>query len=197
MADSDVIKVSGLDVCQQKLYQYSQQLGDRVVLASLKQGARIVLRSAKAGAPVSRGGKKTKAGFRKSGNLKRGIVLRDSKINSPKRGGNLIGVFITLRSGSKAGLRDAFYGRFQEDGWEVAGGKRTLANTPGKFNRRGKLRLSRAATRGRSTLRTGVHVPPKNFIKGAFAKDKLNAVQMIIDAATAGAEIVAKRTGFK
>lgn len=179
------IKVTGLKETQKALYSYSQQLGDKVVIDSLKQGARIVQRAAKAAAPV------------RTGRLKRAIVVKKSKIYNGKRRSDMIGVFLTILQGRRYGNRDAFYGRFQEEGWEVRGASRTTANTPYRRTRGGSIRMSRAATGGRHSMRSGNKVPGKFFMRDAFARNKVNAVRMIIAAANAGGEILARKTGLK
>lgn len=179
------VKVHGLKETQKALYSYSQQLGDKVVIDSLKQGARIVQRAAKAAAPV------------RTGRLKRAIVVKKSKIHNGKRRSDMIGVFLTILSGKKYGKRDAFYGRFQEEGWEVRGASRTTSNTPYRRTRGGSIRMSRSATGGRATMRSGIEVPGKRFMAGAFLKNRVNAVRMIIAAANAGGEILARKTGLK
>lgn len=113
MAEAFEIKVTGLKEVQKALYSYSQQLGDKVVIAALTQGARLVQRAAKGRAPVL------------TGRLKRGIVVKKSKINSARRGGNLIGVYLALRKGKgRKDPKDAFYGRFIEDGFTARDGKK-------------------------------------------------------------------------
>lgn len=184
--DEFAVKVTGLKEAQKALYSYSQQLGDKVVIDSLKQGARIIQRAAKAAAPV------------RTGRLKRAIVIKKSKIYNGKRRSDMIGVYLTILQGKRYGTRDAFYGRFQENGWEVRGKVRTAANTPGRWNRhRTKFRLSRAATRGRNSMRSGIHVPGKFFMTNAFMQNRINAVRMTIAAANAGGQILARKLGLK
>lgn len=185
MANAFEIKITGLQKVNQALYSYSQKLGDKVVIDSLRLGARLVQRAARAAAP------------KKTGRLRRGIVVKKSRIFNGKFNTDKIGVYLTIKSGRKFGEGDAYYGRFQEDGWETKGATRTEENTPGRRNRRGKLLLSRAATGGRTTMPGRQSVLGKNFIKGAFFKNRENAVRLIIQAATSGAEILARKTGLK
>lgn len=111
MADGITIEIKGIRETQRALYAYSQQLGDRVILGALNQGARLVQREARRRAPVL------------TGTVKRGIVVRKSKIYSPRRGGNQLGVYLTLRRGrGRKDKKDAFYGRFVEDGYISRGG---------------------------------------------------------------------------
>lgn len=120
------IKVSGIREVNKALYSYSQQLGDKVVIASLLQGARLVQRSVKIAAPV------------RTGMLKRGIVVKRSKIYSPRRGGNKLGVYLTLRKGrGRKDPRDVFYGKFMDGGWTDRGGNKHQGSgfITGTFNR--------------------------------------------------------------
>lgn len=153
MADGITIEIKGLRETQRALFAYSQQLGDRVVIAALTQGARLVQRAAKARAPVL------------TGRLKRGIVVRKSKIYSARRGGNTLGVYLSLRKGrGKKDPKDAFYGRFIEDGFTAKGGKK---------------------------------IPGKRFIQSALASTQEAAVQLIVQSAERGAEIVKRKVGLK
>ena len=108
---AETITVTGLKDVQRKLYAYSQQLGDRVVLGALRQGANLVKRAAQSNAPI------------RTGKLKRGIRVSRSKIHRGRMSGDLIGVYLSLRKGKDG----PFYGRFQEDGWRAG---KTLV--PGK-----------------------------------------------------------------
>ena len=179
-SDEFSIEIKGLKEVNAALYAYSQQLGDRVVLASLMQGARVVQRAAKAAAPV------------RTGRLRRGIVVKKSKIHDGKRSDATIGVYLTLRKGKgKADPRDAFYGRWQELGWNVRGKRReggtSRSAIVNRFGRRS----------GRKTLPGKRDIPGKFFLNNAFAAQKANAVQMTIAAANAGAELLAKKVGFQ
>ena len=112
MANEFSIEIKGLKEVQHALYKYSRQLGDRVIVAALKEGAKVVQKEAKYRAPKS------------SGRLRRGIVVRKSKIHKG-RGTGKVGVYLTLRKGKgKKDRKDAFYGRFQEDGWTDRSGRR-------------------------------------------------------------------------
>lgn len=146
------IKVSGLKEAQKALYAFSQQLGDRVVIKALTNGARVMQRQAQANAPV------------RTGTLKRGIIVRKSRIYNGKRVANKIGVFLTLRQGKRYGARDAYYGKFQEAGW---------------------------------TDRAGRKQPGRQFVARAFATTAERAARLIIQSAITGAQVVARRTGFK
>lgn len=146
------IKVTGLRETQKALYDFSQQLGDQVVIKALTNGARIMQRQARAYAPV------------RTGNLRRGIIVKKSKIYNGKRVANKLGVFLTLRQGKRYGARDAWYGKFPEGGW---------------------------------TDRAGRKHPGKQFIGRAFAATAQRAASIIVQSAIAGAQVVARRTGFK
>jgi HK97 gp10 family phage protein len=110
---AETITIHGLRDVQRKLYSYSQQLGDRVVLGALRQGANVVRKQAQENAPV------------KTGLLKRSIRVSRSKIHNGKKSDGMIGVYLSVRQG-KGG---AFYAKFQEDGWRAGKKKKVI---PGK-----------------------------------------------------------------
>lgn len=166
-----MIKVSGLKEVQAALYSYSRQLGDKVVLAALKQGANLVKRAVVQTAPV------------KSGRLKRGFRVANSRIHRG-RGTGRLGVYLALRTKKKG---DPFYGRFQEDGWNVKGparGKGRSARVPGSRS-------------GRKTAPGKRDVPGKFFIQKAYLANREAAAQLIIKAAEVGAEIVKRKVGLR
>lgn len=100
----DVLTITGLEETQKTLYAYSQQLGDRVIRAALRQGANYVLKGIREAVPV------------KTGLLKRrGFRVANSRIHNGRLSSSLIGVYISLRK--KKG--DPFYGRFQNDGFRA------------------------------------------------------------------------------
>lgn len=188
MAEAFEIKVTGLKEVQKALYSFSQKLGDRIVIASLQQGANLVKRAAKNSAP------------RKSGRLRSAIVVRKSRIHSGRLSGDMIGVYLTIRTGKgKKDPKDGFYGRWQESGWNVRGQSRDESNTPSRVNRRGKRLFSRSAIRaagfsgGRTTLPGKRDISGKYFMRDAFRKNKMAAVQMIIAAANRGVELLANK----
>jgi hypothetical protein len=185
---NDVITISGLLEVQKNLYAYSQQLGDRVVRAALRQGANYVLKGIRQLVPV------------KTGLLKRrGFRVSNSRIHNGWASDDLIGVYISLRKGKDA----PFYGRFQNDGWNAAGERRTSANTPGRWNRHGtKYLMSRSVSKnvlghGRATLPSNTNIPGKGFVQRAFEERKEGAVKLIVQSATAGSEVVKRKLGLK
>lgn len=114
MSDEFTLKITGLEEARRKLYAYSQQLGDRVVVDALKLGLRVIQREAKG---------RVRAQHYRTGRLYRGIVVKKSKIHNGKRA-ETIGVYMTLRRGKgKKDPRDAFYGRFIEGGWTDRAGR--------------------------------------------------------------------------
>jgi phage protein, HK97 gp10 family len=143
---STTITVTGLKEVQKRLYSYSQQLGDRVVLGALRQGANLVKKVAQENAPV------------KTGKLKRGIRVTRSKIHRGKSSRDMIGVYLSVRKG-KSG---PYYAKFQEDGWKA--GKRLI--------------------------------PGKKFIDRAFIEKREEAAALIIKAASASADLLARKIGL-
>lgn len=187
MSDA-AITITGLREVQKSLYAYSQQMGDRVVRAALRQGANYVLKGIRQLVPV------------KTGLLRRrGFRVSNSRIHSGWASDDLIGVYISLRKGKGA----PFYGRFQNDGWNAAGERRTPENTPGRWNRHGtKFRMSRAVSKavlghGRATLPSDTNIPGKGFVQRAFESRKQGALQLIVKSAEAGAEVVKRKVGLK
>lgn len=114
------IKVTGLQEAQKALYAYSQQMGDRVVIASLMNGAKLMQKQAKINAP------------KVSGRLRKGIIARKSKLITPRKKPGMLGVYLTFRttSAKKTGIRgrdnpkDAFYGKILEGEWTDRGGNK-------------------------------------------------------------------------
>jgi hypothetical protein len=175
------ITVSGLQELNRTLYSYSQQLGDRVVYGALRQGANLMKRELQAlvaGSTTVRTGK-----------LRRGFRVVRSRIHNGKASGSMIGLFLTLK-------KDAFYGRFQNDGWNTAGERRTLENTPGRVSRAGRLRLSRGESNGRATLPGKTNVRGKDWFRKAYASSKDSSAALIVAAAEAGADVVARKVGI-
>lgn len=119
---AETITIHGLRDVQRKLYSYSQQLGDRVVLGALRQGANLVKKQAQLYAPV--GKSDSRLGIQ-GGLLRKSIRVSRSKLHSGRTSKDLIGVYVNIRLGKKG----AFYGRFQEDGWRAGKAKKFI---PGK-----------------------------------------------------------------
>jgi hypothetical protein len=107
------IKVTGLREAQKALYAYSQQLGDRVVIASLRRGAAVMLKQARANAP------------KRTGALRRALVVKKSKIHNGKRSTGTLGLYLSIRKGKgRKDPRDAFYGSIIEGDWTSRGGRK-------------------------------------------------------------------------
>jgi len=171
MADGIEMKLTGIEGVQKALFSYSQQLGDRVTLASLSVGARFVQRTVKQTAP------------KRTGRLARAIVVKRSKINSPKRGSNKIGVFLAIRRGKgKKDPKDGFYGAWVERGYNVRGKSRGGAGGRGK---------------GRKSLPGKRDIPGQFFMRNSFNRTKIAAVDLIVRAFIAGAEVVKRKVGLR
>lgn len=100
---AETITITGLRDVQKSLYAYSQQLGDRVVLGALRQGANLIRKEMQKEIPV------------KTGLLKKGFVVKRSKIHRGRLSTDMIGIYLALRKGKTA----PFYGRFQNDGYRA------------------------------------------------------------------------------
>jgi len=171
------LTITGLKETQSALYSYSQQLGDRVIRAALRQGANYVLKGINEGIPV------------KTGLLKRrGFRVANSRIHNGKDSSSMIGIYISLRKGNNKD--DTFYGRFQNDGW----------NTHGKNGASGARRAITSIfgnRTGRKTLPGITNVTGKQFVQRGFESRKNAAVDLIVRAAEAGAEVVKRKVGLK
>lgn len=177
MSDSFTVSVTGLKETQKILYSYSQRLGDFVVYKALRAGAGIIKKEIEANAPV------------RYGKLKRGFVIRKSKIHRGKSSSDMIGVYITIRKGKDA----PYYGRFQEAGWNTRGKSNEL-----RAHGRAKGILTRRAIgkSSRITLPGKTDVPGKKFVEQAFIDKREEAVEMITRTATASAELLARKMGL-
>ena len=166
--EESAITVTGLQEVQKQLYQFSQQLGDKVVLAALRQGANLVKQEIMQSVPV------------RTGKLRRGFKVALSKIHNKRYSDDLIGVYLTLKKGKDA----PFYGRFINDGW----------NTHGKYVGWSKARsAARTKRSGRVTAKGKTDVEGKQFIQKGFAAKRAAAVTLIVRSATAGAELLARK----
>lgn len=127
MSDFEV-QITGLKEVEKSLYSYSQQLGDKVVIASLMNGARLIQRQAKKNAP------------RLTGALSKNIIVRKSKYQkSDKRA-----VYVRTKRGKGTKSGKAYYGHAIEYGWRVRGtGAKQLAR---EFLGRAVASQSRTAT---------------------------------------------------
>lgn len=111
------LEVRGLKEANKALYAYSQQMGDRVIYASLRQGANLILRQARANTPM------------RTGALRRALTVKKSKIHNGRRIVGSLGVYLSIRKGKgRKDAKDAFYGRIIEGDW-TSRGKRKI---PGK-----------------------------------------------------------------
>ncbi len=175
MAIGGAIKVIGLKKTQQLLLKFPKKFGPQVVKKSLRGAIKIVLKQAKQNAP------------RKTGKLRKGIRVMKSKIHTGRKGARLIGFHLFVAS---KGKRDPFYGRFQEEGWNVQGeyiqGPGARAAITARFGKR----------TGRKTQAGKRDIAGKFFIQRAWiAKRELAVREVRIIAARETAKI-AKKVGL-
>ena len=171
------IEIKGLDTLKKRLYEFSDKLGDKVVLDSLKRGATLIRDEARRNAPV------------RTGRLKKAIVVKLSKIYSKRkrRYTGKLGVYVTIRKGKgRNDTKDGFYGRFVEDGYNARGVRTARINITRAFGKR----------TGRKTARSNTDVAGKKFIKRAFRSKKVSAVNLTVKAAERGADVIARRVGL-
>jgi HK97 gp10 family phage protein len=109
------IQVHGAAEVTRRLYQFSNRLGDRVILLAVRNGANFLLKKVREAEP------------KKSGRLRRATRVAKSKIHTSRRDGQ-IGVYLTISKGKKRDdPRGAWYGRFVEHGY-----KRGTTQVPGR-----------------------------------------------------------------
>jgi HK97 gp10 family phage protein len=169
---AETITVTGLREVQRSLYSYSQQLGDRVVRGSLRLGAKVIQKAAQQKAPF------------KTGKLRRGIVVRSSKFHRGRSSKDMIGLYI--------GVYIPFYGRFQEDGWNTKGKRNEL-----RANFRFKGRMTRRSiTSSRVTQPGKTDVLGSRFFYRAFNEKREEAVDVVVRAATAASDVLARNVGL-
>lgn len=169
MPDGIEIKITGIRELNKSLYRYSQQLGDRVMISSLREGAKLVQKAARGRAP------------KKTGLVRRSIVVRKSKIYTPRKKPGFLGVYLTISKKKGKG----FYGRFLNDGW----------NTHGKRGSRRQIRsISIGGPSGRTTLPGKTNVRGLDFIGKAWRSTKGSAVKLIIRSMQRGEAIVRRKT---
>lgn len=171
MANRFEIRIEGLREIGKDLQKLPLRTRKKATLAALKVGAKTIQKNAKARAP--RG---------KTGNLRRSIFLKNSKIKNGRRTPDVIGVFVGLRSFSrvKAGTaRNAYYNRFVHDGYNARGTKR-----------------EGNAKRGRRTNRGERNVAAKKFLTKAFKSKGRAAARISIRAADIATDKLLTRLGF-
>jgi len=174
------IEVKGLKETQKALYAFSQGLGDRVVYGALREGLKVIQKAAKAEAP------------KKSGDLRRHIVIKKSKIHNGRTSTGMLGMYLTIKDVKK----DLFYGRIQEDGWEVKGHRTAQISAFGKVKRYDPTNRRGANGKLRATTRTGKMVLGKHFINDAFETNKQRAVDIFQSVILAAVEVVKRKTGL-
>lgn len=100
---TEAITITGIAETSKKLRALSSKLGNKVVLGALRKGAAVIRKDVQQRVPV------------RTGVLKRGFIIKRSKIHRGRRPGEAIGIFLALRKGKDA----PFYGRFLNDGYKA------------------------------------------------------------------------------
>lgn len=153
MADEFSIDISGIQETQRKIFKFSQALGDRVTLLALRSGANFMLKQIRLAAP------------KKTGRLRRAIVVKNSRINRIRRNGR-VGVYITIKPGKhRHDPKGAYYGSFVEHGHGF-----------GKKTKLGFFRRVFTGAKNKSRLK----IAGKFFVKNTFNRTKKQAVQLVI-----------------
>jgi HK97 gp10 family phage protein len=170
MADGITIQISGLTEIQEQLRQLPGKIAKKVVYQALRAGATVVHKQVQANAPV------------RTRTLKKGFKIARSRIH---RSATEFGVYMTLKKGGgRADPKDAFYGRWVENGY--LRGKKTQTVRTARSDRPGQSRNRLVGT---------IQVPGQFFIKRAFDAKKNQAVDTIVQAAEAKIEILTRNIG--
>ena len=173
IAGGEAIKITGLKEVQRTLYAYSQQLGDKVVLGALRKGAQLIRRAAIANLDST-----TKI---KTGRLRKGFRIIKSKQFRGTFSGDMIGVYLTIAKKKKD---DPYYGRFLEDGWSPHGVR---------IGPRSAIRAAFGSRTGRKTQPGNPKIDGRHFIENAWNEKRESAVNLIVQSATAAADLLAKK----
>lgn len=156
MADSITFKIEGIEGFSKSLDGLPNRIRKRVVFTALRAGGRLMLKGARNKAPKGR-----------TGNLRKAIILRNSRIHNGRRGKRLLGVYLGLKNFSKvkAGTKNnAYYARFVHEGYNVKGEGKSSGRPP----------------RGRKTNRGRSNVRGRKFIKRAFDSRSSAATNLIL-----------------
>ena len=170
MANRFEITIEGLTELNADLKKLPRRLQRNVTNKALRAGGNLMLKDARKRAPKG-----------KTGNLRRSIFLRSSKIHNGRRG-RLKGLYIGLRSFSKqkaTAKGNAYYNRFVHDGYNVKGTKRD-----------GK------AKRGRSTNPGSHNIKGTQYVVKAFKRKSGKAIRLTVKALDVGTQKLLTRLGF-
>ena len=130
----NVITVTGVPDLERRIYSFSRKLGNYTVLRSLRYGAAIIKKAVSDAAPVYHPEKGHTNKWVRSGTLKAGFRVVNSKYYSIKNNRGVLGIFITLKAGTekyklkndkglKRDPKDPFYGIFVEKGVKTSRSK--------------------------------------------------------------------------
>jgi len=165
MADGISIQVSGLKQVNKDLNSLSKQMRKRIVFGALRVGIKQIQKNARARV------------HSRSGRLRRGIVIKRSKINNGRRKPTL-GLYLTIRTGKgRKDPKDAFYGQWVERGWNTKGPKRTSGG-------RGK---------GRQTQPGKTDVSGQHFMRRSLRSRRTVAVRATVKAVENGVRLVKQK----
>lgn len=175
MAEYVAIEVKGLREVKAALLRYPPKLARKFVMTGIREALKIIQKDARRLAP------------RETGDLRRAIKIKRSKINTkPKRG--RYGMYLHINK------KNAYYGRFQHDGWNTHGQK-TGGFLRDPSQRRAITNVFGTRT-GRRTLPGRTNVPGKKFMLRAFRRKKKKSVRFFGRAMNKGVGVVNKQLGF-
>ncbi|UOA08324.1 HK97-gp10 family putative phage morphogenesis protein [Methylobacter sp. S3L5C] len=168
------VRIRGIAEIQRALFQFNKRLGERVTRLAMRKGANYMLKAVRSAAPV------------KSGRMKKAIKVRDSKIHTIRRNGN-VGVYLKIKPGKKRDdTSGAWYGKFVENGRNTGSAHNTGAAAARQSIGLGSgARLRRDRRFVNATYRrpgAGRNIPGKHFILSTFNATSPTALAIMVEA---------------
>lgn len=189
MSEDQSIRIRGVQEIQRALFAYNARLGERVNRLAMRKGANYFLKIARQAAPQSQHGSKEKVGggyIRFSpGRIKRAMGVRNSKINQIRKNGKT-GVYFLLFPGKKrSDPKGAWYGKFQEIGWNTGKKSEGAEVLTSRFSNQGRRRIALDRRFRERTYRQrggGTDIAGKHFILDSFRANAPAALDLMIEA---------------
>lgn len=175
MSNELSLRIRGIAEIQRALYQFNARLGERVTRLAMRKGANYMLKQVRAAAPV------------KTGRLKKAIRVKNSRINTLRKNGN-VGVYLTVNPGkNRNDPKGAWYGKFVENGYNTGNthntGHGALQQAIGRSGSGPRLRRDRRFVT--STYRRtggGTSITGQHFILNTFNTTAPTALEIMIEA---------------
>jgi HK97 gp10 family phage protein len=169
------LRIQGIAEIQRALFHFNARLGERVTRLAMRKGANYMLKQARLAAPV------------KSGRLKKAIKVKNSKINTIRKNGN-VGVYLTVSSGkNRRDTKGAWYGKFVENGYNTGNtnntGSAAFRQSIGRGGAAPRLRRDRRfSTSIYRRSGGGTTVLGQHFILNTFNESAPTALTIMVEA---------------